>query len=134
MSKTLSTFALAAMALSLASTSNVATPATSSFVGYVDKVLVTDDDTFGGCAASFLNATKTGKIWPARLPACRGEYLTFRCKVQEGDPRPHDPLLAYQLLDQAKLAYAADRQVTVYFRDDPAYNQTVCTVYRIELQ
>lgn len=134
MSSKLQPIAVAVVALALSAMSPITTAATVNFVGYVDKVVVTDDDTLGGCAASFLNGAKTLRVWPSWLPGCSGEYLTFRCKEQEGDVRPHDPVLAYQMLDQAKLAYAAGRQVRVYFRNDPAYNQEVCTVYRIELR
>jgi hypothetical protein len=107
---------------------------TSALTGYVKSVMVTDSDLMGGCAA-YLADSKGRTILPkTKLPACTSAYLTFRCKTQDGDTREHDPVLAYRMLDQAQLAYAAGKQVTVNFRDDPAYNTTVCTIDRILLR
>jgi hypothetical protein len=96
--------------------------------------MVTDSDLLVGCAAFFADSKGRAILPKTKLAACKSGYLTFRCKTQDGDTREHDPVLAYRMLDQAQLAFATGKKVTVYFRDDPTYNTTVCTIDRILLR
>lgn len=70
------------------------------------RVLIQADDSLGGCMA--LLSVNPGSL----LPSCADGWVTFSCSGQYTDS-----VRAYRMLDQAQLALATDRRVSVSFTD-----------------
>jgi hypothetical protein len=88
----------------------------------VTRVLVTADESFGGCMAGL---KLTGN---ARLPAgCSPNFVTFSCSGQYTDP-----VRAYRMLDQAQLALAGGKPIVVYV-DDSKKHSGYCFASRIDV-
>ncbi|WP_295383954.1 hypothetical protein [uncultured Thiodictyon sp.] len=95
--------------------------ATSSVVATVTKTMVTGNGTYGGCMAML-------SVDPAKsLPTCGKNFVSFGCSNAAGDQ-----LSAYRMLDQAQLALAGAKNVTVYFTDTTKYNG-YCLATRIDV-
>lgn len=78
---------------------------------FVERTLVTEDETFGGCMAALSED-------PAEdLPACKASWVTFSC-----DGTYTDPVRAYRMLDQAQLALATGMKVLVLVTDAKMHN------------
>jgi hypothetical protein len=104
---------LAAAALLLMSSTGMA--ASSSVTAYVTRTLVSGGPTtsnYGGCMAS-LSVSPTTK-----LPSCSANWVTFSCTGNFAT----NTVQAYHLLDQAQLALAGNKKVTVFFQDDKKHN------------
>lgn len=88
---------------------------------YVNAVMVTADDTDGGCMASL-------SIDPAtRLPGCGANWVTFSCNGELTTE-----LRAYRMLDQAQLALANGKRVQVVITNEQQHNG-YCFVSRIDV-
>ena len=123
MSKLSCSFSVMAAAMLLVSSSSMA--ATASVAGTVTKVFVdggVSGANYGGCMAA-LSVSPTTK-----LASCAANWVTFSCTGTFAT----NTAQAYHLLDQAQLALAANKRVTVYFRDDKKHNG-YCFAYRVEV-
>jgi len=92
----------------------------------VTRVLVDGGPTatnFGGCMAALSVSPST------ILPSCGPNWVTFSCTGSFAT----NMMQAYRMLDQAQLAMAANKQVTVYFRDDQKHNG-YCFANRIDVK
>lgn len=94
--------------------------ASGSVVGYVNRVLMSADDRWGGCMV--LISVNPQSV----VPTC-SSWLTFSCS---GDFT--EPVQAYRMVDQAQLALAAGKQVQVWFQDDKIHNG-YCFANRIDV-
>jgi hypothetical protein len=95
--------------------------ASSYVIGNVNRVLMTGDDTFGGCMAALSVDPQTV------LPGCQSWWVTFSCSGAFTDV-----VRAYRMADVAELALATGKQVQVFFRDDTTHNG-YCFAYRIDV-
>lgn len=102
------------------STGAPALAAYGDVIAYVNRVLTTADDRWGGCMA--LLSVDPGTV----LPACNW-WVAFSCT---GDFA--DPLQAYRMLDQTQLALATNKRVQVWFTDETMLNG-FCFADRIDL-
>jgi hypothetical protein len=88
---------------------------------FVNRTQVTADASFGGCMALL-------SVDPATvLPLCGANWVTFSCT---GDFT--DQVRAYRMLDQAQLALAANKQVSVVITDTSLHNG-YCFATRIDV-
>jgi len=95
--------------------------AQASFSTHVGKVLMSADDTWGGCMAALYDN-------PANvLPGCRGGWVTFSCS---GDFT--DRVRAYRMVDQAQIAVATGNLVSLWIQDDKKHNG-YCFANRIDV-
>lgn len=101
----------AALALSAAFSSQVALAAGASINGYVTRVLVMANDSFGGCMA--LLSVDPQSV----LSLCAKNWVTFSCTGTFTDP-----VRAYHMLDLAELALVFDKKVTVQVIDSSTHN------------
>lgn len=85
------------------------------------RVLIQADDSLGGCMA--LLSVNPGSL----LPSCADGWVTFSCSGQYTDS-----VRAYRMLDQAQLALATDRPVSVWFTDQ-AKHSGFCFANRIDI-
>jgi hypothetical protein len=107
----------------LLSTSAAQLPAaTATFSTTITKTMVTSDGMFGGCMAKLATDPKTV------LGTCGALWVTFSCT---GDYT--DVVRAYRMLDQAQLALAGSRTVSVQIDDGQKING-YCMVRRIDVQ
>jgi hypothetical protein len=92
----------------------------------VTKVLVdggAPETNYGGCMAAL-------SVSPSSiLPTCAAGWVTFSCTGSFAA----NTIQAYRLLDQAQLALATGKQVSVYFRDDQKHNG-YCFARRIDVK
>jgi hypothetical protein len=102
--------------------SDVQQLAITQVTAQVTRVLVTADETFGGCMAG-LNLTANTHF----PPGCGVRYVTFSCSGLFTDP-----VRAYRMLDQAQLALAANKTVMVTVDDSRKHNG-YCFASRIDL-
>jgi hypothetical protein len=89
----------------------------------VSRTRVTGDSTFGGCMAMLdkpINAA-------SNAPICPSSWVSFSCT---GTFTSKD--MAFQLLDQAQLALALNKQVMVTVDDTKKHND-YCFASRIEV-
>jgi hypothetical protein len=125
MSKLNLSMSLAAATLLLVSGTSMAASGTIATAS-VTRVLVDGGPTatnFGGCMAAL-------SISPSDiLPGCGRTWVTFSCTGTFAT----NVMQAYHLLDQAQLALAANKQVSVYFRDDQKHNG-YCFANRIDVK
>ena len=114
---------LSATALALAGV--IASPltlgATATLAANVTRTLVSADTSFGGCMAS-LSADPASV-----LPTCGANWVSFSCT---GDFT--DKVRAYHMLDQAQLALAANKRVSVKITD-ASLHSGYCFVLRIDV-
>lgn len=111
----------AALALTAALSSPLALGASGSVMGYVTRVLVVSNDTFGGCMALLSVDPQTV------LTDCQKNWVTFSCTGTFTDP-----VRAYRMLDQAQLALVANKRVWVQFVDTSTHNG-YCFANRIDV-
>jgi hypothetical protein len=110
-----------AFAVLLLSSAAQASAASGSVTGYVTRVLITGDPTFGGCMAALsVNPQSV-------LGGCGAWWVSFSCT---GDYT--DRVSAYRMADQAQLALADSKQVQVFFRDTQKHNG-YCFASRIDV-
>lgn len=95
----------------------------SNVIAYVNRVLLTADDSFGGCMASLSYSTRDLGTWMGCTPG----WVSFSCS---GDF--NSPVRAYRMLDLAELALATRKKVQVWF-DDAAMHNGYCFANRIEI-
>ncbi len=86
----------------------------------VNKVMVNAVD-YGGCMASLSVNPK------ALLPACNAGWITFSCTGEFTDA-----VRAYRMLDQAQLALASNKTVSVTIDDTKKHNG-YCFASRIDV-
>jgi len=96
--------------------------ATATFTALVTKTMVTADDQYGGCMAALSVNPKN------KLAKCGATWVSFDCRGKFAT----DPLLAYRLLDQAQLALAANKSVTVTINDGRIVNG-ICFAPRLDV-
>jgi len=96
--------------------------ATATFNALVNRTMVTADNLFGGCMAALSVNPK------AKLPKCGATWVSFDCQGKFTT----DPLLAYRLLDQAQLALAANKSVSVTVDDGRIVNG-ICFASRLDV-
>ncbi|MEI6336166.1 MAG: hypothetical protein WCS87_16525 [Methylococcaceae bacterium] len=89
----------------------------------VSKTMVTGNATYGGCMALLDKAINTA----ANAPNCPGNWVSFSCT---GTYTSKD--MAFHLLDQAQLALALNKQVTVIVNDTKKHNGN-CFASRIDV-
>ncbi len=111
----------AALALTAALSSPLALGASGSVMGYVTRVLVVSNDTFGGCMALLSVDPQTV------LTDCQKNWVTFSCTGTFTDP-----VRAYRMLDQAQLALVANKRVWVQVVDTSTHNG-YCFANRIDV-
>ena len=95
---------------------------TATFTALVTKTMVTANDQFGGCMAALSVNPKT------KLAKCGATWVSFDCRGAFAT----DPLLAYRLLDQAQLALAASKNVSVTVDDSRIVNG-ICFASRLDV-
>jgi len=115
-------FGLKAISLTLMlGATGPALAASGYVVALVNRVLVTGDETFGGCMAAL-------SVNPQNvLPSCQPWWVSFSCS---GDFT--DRVRSYRMLDVSELALATGKQVQVFFRDDMKHNG-YCVAHRIDV-
>jgi hypothetical protein len=121
--KTLTISTCAAVAALALIASPHAQAATASLTTTVAKVLVSADDTFGGCMAALAGSPSN------KLATCGTNWVTFDCA---GVFANTDIVRAYRMLDQAQLAYTLKKNVIVIFTDTLKANG-YCFATRIDL-
>jgi hypothetical protein len=115
-------FGLSAVcALALIAPGGQALAAAGTVTAYVNQVLITGDDRWGGCMAALSVNPQTV------LPGCGATWVAFSCMGSFADP-----VRAYRMVDQAQLALAANKRVYVGFQDDKKHNG-YCYAYRIDV-
>lgn len=111
----------------LAALTLIATPgaqaATSSLTTTVTRVLVTGNTDYGGCMGLLAVSPTT------KLATCGGGWVTFDCAAVLPTTQA---IQAYRMLDQAQLALALAKPVTVYFTDSLKANG-YCLATRIDV-
>ena len=95
--------------------------ASAAVTANVNRVLISADARWGGCMAALSVNPQTV------LPGCSNWWVTFSCS---GDFT--DAVRAYRMVDQAQLALAAGKLVTVWFQDDKKHNG-YCFANRIDI-
>ena len=105
----------------LLSVSGEASAASSSVLAHVNRVLLSNDNRWGGCMANLSVDPNT------RLASCGREWVTFSCSGHFTDP-----VRAYRSVDVAELALATGKRVIVYFRDTEKHNG-YCFADRIDI-
>lgn len=117
--------AVAVMAASLVMVMDVALAANSAVTGTVLRTMM-DVNAHGGCMI-MLSVSPRDK-----LPVCGHRWVSFDCLNQLGDT---DVVMAYRMMDQAQLALAGNKRVTVKFRDDEISlpDWRFCYAYRIDV-
>ena len=98
-----------------------AAAANAEFQANVVRVLLTADDTLGGCMALLTVSPAT------YLPSCGDGWVTFSCSGQF-----MDNVRAYRMLDQAQLALATNRSVVVNITDEQQHDG-FCIVRRFDI-
>ena len=89
--------------------------------GYVQQVLMTSGDAFGGCMAKL-------SVDPATvLPECRPYWISFSCSGHF-----MDPVRALRMYDHAQMAVATNYRVAVSFTDNSLHNG-YCVASRIDV-
>jgi hypothetical protein len=87
----------------------------------VDRVLISDNDLWGGCMAALSVSPQSV------LGSCGPTWVTFSCSGHFTDR-----VRAYRMLDQAQLAFATGARVAVWFEDDRRHNG-YCFVNRLDI-
>lgn len=105
----------------LLATAAPAPAATGSVTTGVTRVLMSNDDRWGGCMAALSVGPQTV------LSGCGSGYVTFSCSGQFTNS-----VRAYRMVDAAELALATGKNVTVYFQDDKKHNG-YCFANRIDV-
>ena len=96
-------------------------PAATGYVtAGVTRVLISDDDRWGGCMAELSVDPQTV------LSSCGSAWVTFSCSGHFTNS-----VRAYRMVDAAELALATGKNVTVYFQDDKMHNG-YCFANRID--
>lgn len=90
-------------------------------IGFVQAVLLTSDDSYGGCMANISDDPA------AKLAGCSPGWVSFSCT---GDYNTE--LRAFRMLDQAQLALATNKRVRLIFHDDRKHNG-YCFASRIDV-
>jgi hypothetical protein len=109
-------------ALLLSSAANVLAADVTSTV-YPEQIMITSDNTFGGCMVLFTGLS-LATLTPTNTCSANG-WVSFGCA---GDQI--DAVRAYRMLDQVQLALAAGKRVQVTATDTVKYNN-VCMAKRI---
>ena len=91
--------------------------------GSVDYTRVTSDGSEGGCMARLVG-TNPADV----LPGCGMFWVSFDC-----DGVSADPVRAYRMLDQAQMAKATGKKVSVLITDDVMFDG-YCTAIRIDVR
>lgn len=114
----LNLLASAVLALGLV---EISAAANAEFQAKVVRVLLTADDSLGGCMALLT-------VSPASfLPSCGDGWVTFSCSGQFTDN-----VRAYRMLDQAQLALVTNRSVVVNITDQQQHGG-FCFVRRLDI-
>ena len=121
--KTMSTVLGMTLVLTLGLSAPCAHAATGAVSATVTRVLIRAGNTFGGCMAALSVSPAT------RLPTCSAGWVTFDCA---GILREPNIVRAYQMLEQARLAWATNKTVYVEFVDDAKANG-YCLATRIDV-
>jgi hypothetical protein len=95
--------------------------ATGAVTARVTRVLISNDDRWGGCMALLSVNPQTV------LSGCGSGWVTFSCSGHFTNS-----VRAYRMLDAAELALATGKNVTVYFQDDKMHNG-YCFANRIDV-
>lgn len=91
------------------------------FTAWVNRVLISADSTYGGCMAAL-------SVNPQDLlPACSPHWVSFSCSGNFTDA-----VRGFRMLDQAQLALAANKSVTVIVDDSRRHNG-YCFASRIDV-
>jgi len=112
---------LLAVAPLLCGMSGVVSAAIAPVQAEVNRILITEGDTFGGCMVQLTTDIASSGV------DCRGNWVSFSCS---GDFTTKD--VAYKMLETAQLAYALGTRVIVY-ADDSRQHNNWCYANRIDL-
>ena len=95
--------------------------ADASVYTHIERVMISADDSDGGCMAKLSVPPQT------QLPACAADWVSFSCTGEFAEP-----LRAYRMLDQAQLALVTGNQTEVSFTDANLHDGH-CFAYRIDV-
>jgi hypothetical protein len=95
--------------------------ATAMVSAQVNQVLISADDTYGGCMAALSSNPQD------LLPACLADWVSFSCSGHFTDAAR-----GFRMLDQAQLALATNKRVTVVV-DDTRRHNGYCFAWRIDV-
>jgi len=101
--------------------STAAAADTGAITAFVEKTLVTNDSSRGGCMVALTE--DPSKV----LPACRKTWVSFSC-----DGTYTDPVRAYRMLDQAQLSLATGLLVQITFTDEKMH-EGYCVATKIKV-
>jgi len=111
----------AILLLSLIAPMGDSSAATGFVAADVNEVLISADNTWGGCMALLSVGPET------QLASCAPRWVTFSCSGEFTDPAR-----GYRMVDVAEHAFATGRPVKVWFTDDMRHNG-YCFAHRIDI-
>ncbi len=114
-------FLLSTLILSAALASTASFGGTATLYAKVNRVMMHNDGTFGGCMAQLSENPQSA------LGACAPSWVSFSCT---GDFT--DQVSAYRSFDQAQLALAANKYIMVVVDDGRRHNG-YCFASRIDV-